>query len=56
MKNTQKYATKVFYSERNAIDFKVKLGESSKQEIKTDALGRFKVRFKIDKSTVKYQK
>jgi len=54
MDNTQKYATKVFYSEKNAINFKTRLGENSKQTIKKDALGRFKVRFKIDKSTIKY--
>jgi len=55
-KTIQKYATKVFYSEKNAIDFKNKLGESSKQTIKTDKLGRFKVRFLIDKTTEKYKK
>jgi hypothetical protein len=55
-KTIQKYATKVFYSEKNAINFKNKLGESSKQTIKTDKLGRFKVRFLIDKTTEKYKK
>ena len=56
MKGIQNYATKVFYSEKHAIDFKNKLGENSKQTIKTDKLGRFKVRFLIDKTTVKFQK
>jgi hypothetical protein len=51
----QKYATKVFYSEKNAIDFKNKLGENCKQTIKNDALGRFKVRFLIDKTRIKYK-
>ena len=54
MKGIQKYATKVFYSEKNAIDFKNKLGDSSKQTIKKDLLGRFKVRFLIDKTTIKF--
>lgn len=56
MKTIQKYATKVFYSEKHAIDFKNKLGESSKQTIKIDKLGRFKVRFLIDKTTIKFSK
>ena len=56
MKGVQKYSTKVFYSEKNAIDFKKKLGENSKQTIKTDKLGRFKVRFLIDKTTVKFSR
>ncbi len=56
MKGIQNYATKVFYSEKHATDFKNKLGESSKQTIKTDKLGRFKVRFLIDKTTIKYSK
>ena len=55
-KTIQKYATKVFYSEKNANNFKKKLGENSKQTIKTDKLGRFKVRFLIDKTTEKYKK
>ena len=55
MNGIQKYATKVFYSEKNAIDFKKKLGENSKQSIKKDKLGRFKVRFLIDKATIKYK-
>ena len=50
MKCIQKYATKIFYSKKNAIDFKNKLGENSKQIIKTDKLGRYKVRFIINKS------
>lgn len=56
MKGIQKYATKVFYSEKHAVDFKDKLGENCKQSIKQDALGRFKVRFLIDKKTIKYSK
>lgn len=56
MKGLQKYATKVFHSEKHAIDFKKKLGENSKQSIKIDKLGRFKVRFLIDKTTIKYSK
>lgn len=56
MKGLQRYATKVFYSEKNALNFKKKLGENSKQTIKTDKLGRFKVRFLIDKTTIKYNK
>jgi hypothetical protein len=56
MKGIQNYATKVFYSEKHALDFKSKLGENSKQTIKTDKLGRFKVRFLIDKTTIKYSK
>lgn len=36
MKNKeQKYATKVFYSEKNALNFKTKLGDNSKQTIKS---------------------
>jgi len=54
MNNPQKYATKVFYSEKNAVDFKNKLGENCKQSIKTDALGRFKVRFLIDKTRINH--
>ena len=56
MKGIQKYATKVFYSEKHAIDFKNRLGENCKQTIKKDSLGRFKVRFLIDKTTIKYSK
>jgi hypothetical protein len=55
MQGVQKYATKVFYSEKHASDFKKRLGENSKQTIKKDKLGRFKVRFLIDKTTVKYK-
>jgi hypothetical protein len=55
MKGTQKYCTKVFYSEKHAIYFKNRLGENSKQTIKTNLLGRFKVRFLIDKTTIKYK-
>jgi len=56
MKGIQNYATKVFYSEKHAIDFKNRLRENCKQTIKKDALGRFKVRFLIDKTTIKYSK
>ena len=56
MKGLQKYATKVFYSEKHAKKNKKKLGENSKQSIKIDKLGRFKVRFLIDKTTIKYSK
>lgn len=56
MKGIQNYATKVFYSEKHALDFKNKLGGNSSQTIKNDKLGRFKVRFLIDKTTIKYQK
>ena len=56
MKGLQKYATKVFYSKKNAIDFKKKLGQNSKQEIKQDKLGRYKVKWFIDKTTIKYNK
>lgn len=55
MKLIQKYATKVFYSEKHAKDFKNRLRENSKKTIKKDKLGRFKVRFLIDKTTVKYK-
>ena len=50
----QKYATKVFYSLKNATKFKLKLADLSKQTIKQDKLGRYKVRWLIDKSTIKY--
>jgi len=57
MKNAeQKYATRVFYSLKHAEQFKAKLGEWSLQTIKQDGLGRYKVRWLIDKSTVKYSK
>ena len=56
MKGIQNYATKVFYSEKHAISFKNKLGEKLQTDHKKDALGRFKVRFLIDKTTIKYSK
>ena len=57
MKNAeQKYATRVFNSLMSAEGFKAKLGDWSKQTIKQDKLGRYKVRWLIDKSTVKYNK
>jgi hypothetical protein len=57
MKNAeQKYATRVFYSLKHAEDFKVSLGDRCLQTIKQDKLGRYKVRWLIDKSTVKYKK
>lgn len=34
MKGVQNYATKVFYSEKHAIDFKKKLGENSRLNTK----------------------
>jgi len=55
MKNAeQKYATRVFNSLKSAEDFKAKLGDWSKQTIKQDKLGRYKVRWLIDKTTIKY--
>ena len=57
MKNAeQKYATRVFYSLRHAEQFKARLGDRCLQSIKQDGLGRYKVRWLIDKSTVKYSK
>jgi hypothetical protein len=56
MKGIQKYATRVFYSLEHAEKFKQKLGSCSLQTIKQDKLGRYKVRWLIDKSTIKYQK
>ena len=54
MKNKeQKYCTKVFNSLKNAEEFKKILGSASLQTIKTDKLGRHKVRFLIDKSRPK---
>jgi hypothetical protein len=51
MKNKpQKYATKVFNSLKSAEGFKAMLGDLSKQTIKQDKLGRYKVRWLIDKS------
>ena len=55
MKGEQKYATKVFNSKENAERFKQRLGELSIQAIKQDKLGRYKVRWLIDKTTVKYK-
>jgi hypothetical protein len=40
----------VFYSLKHAEQFKAKLGEWSLQTIKQDKLGRYKVRWLIDKS------
>jgi hypothetical protein len=54
MKNKeQKYATKVFNSLKSAESFKARLGDWSKQTIKQDKLGRYKVRWLIDKSRPK---
>lgn len=54
MKNKeQKYATKVFDSLKSAEAFKLRLGTSSLQSIKQDKLGRYKVRWLIDKSRPK---
>jgi hypothetical protein len=54
MKGEQKYATKVFNSLNSAERFKERLGERS-QPIKCDKLGRYKVRWIIDKTTLKYK-
>ena len=57
MKNSeQKYATRVFYSLKHAELFKAKLGDRSLQTIKQDKLGRYKVKWLIDKTTIKYSK
>ena len=57
MKNKeQKYATRVFNSLRSAEGFKARLGGCSLQTIKQDKLGRYKVRWLIDKTTIKYSK
>ena len=56
MKGIQRYATRVFYSLKHAEQFKQTLGELSLQTIKQDKLGRYKVRWLIDKTTIKYQK
>ena len=57
MKNAeQKYATRVFYSLKHAEKFKARLGDRCLQTIKQDGLGRYKVKWLIDKSTVKYSK
>jgi hypothetical protein len=51
MKNAkQKYATRVFNNIKDAKSFKIKLGELCKQTIKQDKLGRYKVRWLIDKA------
>jgi len=51
MKNAeQKYATRVFNTLKSAEGFKVRLGDRCKQTIKKDKLGRYKVRWLIDKS------
>lgn len=52
MKGEQKYATKVFDSLKSAEGFKKKLGDIS-QVIRQDKLGRYKVKWKIDKSRPK---
>ena len=55
MKNKeQKYATKVFNSLKSAEGFKADLGDRCLQTIKQDKLGRYKVRWLIDKTTIKY--
>jgi hypothetical protein len=57
MKNAeQKYATRVFNSLKSAEGFKTRLGDCSLQTIKQDKLGRYKVRWLIDKTTIKYSK
>jgi len=53
MKGIQKYATRVFYSIEHAQSFKTKLGDRCLQTIKQDKLGRYKVRWLIDKSRPK---
>ena len=51
MKNAeQKYATRVFNNLNQAFYFKLRLGDLCKQTIKEDKLGKFKVRWLIDKS------
>lgn len=51
MKNKeQKYATRVFNSLKSAEGFKMCLGNRSLQTIKKDKLGRYKVRWLIDKT------
>jgi hypothetical protein len=51
MKNAeQKYATRVFNNIIQAESFKISLGNLCKQTIKQDKLGRYKVRWLIDKS------
>lgn len=51
MKSIQKYATRVFYSERHAIAFKERLGKASLRTIKQDKLGRYKVQWFITKES-----
>jgi hypothetical protein len=56
MKNAeQKYATRVFNSLKSAEGFKARLADRSLQSIKQDKLGRYKVRWLIDKTTIKYK-
>lgn len=51
MKNAeQKYATRCFNNLKQAESFKISLGELCKQKIKQDKLGKYKVRWLIDKS------
>lgn len=51
MKNAeQKYATRVFNALKSAEGFKKLLGNRCLQTIKQDKLGRYKVRWLIDKS------
>jgi hypothetical protein len=51
MKNAeQRYATRVFNSLKSAECFKARLGDRCLQTIKQDKLGRYKVRWLIDKS------
>jgi hypothetical protein len=51
MKNLeQKYATRVFNNIKDAESFKLRLGELCKQIIKQDKLGKYKVKWLIDKS------
>ena len=57
MKNLeQKYATKVFNSLKSAEGFKIRLGVFCTKTIKQDKLGRYKVKWFIDKTTIKYNK
>jgi hypothetical protein len=51
MKNKeQKYATRCFNNLKQAESFKIRLGELSKKTIKIDKLGRYKVKWLIDKT------
>jgi L-2-hydroxyglutarate oxidase LhgO len=52
MKGEQKYATKIFNELKNAEGFKARVGERA-QIIRQDKLGRYKVKFKIDKTRPK---